>query len=132
MDLADLKRQATAAREFSVSVGTPARHITLRTPTEHELTLAARRAGMHNATDDVAATLVLERALVCASVVAWSGVTVGDVLPASDQAEQPLAFEAGAVPLLLDAQNDWAQALWVALIERLAERRVKKDTAEKN
>jgi nucleotide-binding universal stress UspA family protein len=132
MDLADLKRQATAAREFSVSVGTPPRHITLRTPTEHELTLAARRAGMHSATDDVAASLVLERALVCACLVAWSGVTVGDVLPDSDQAAQPLDFEAGAVPLLLDAKHAWAQELWAALVERLADRRVKKDTAEKN
>ena len=45
MDLSDLKRQATAAREFSVAVGgdVAPRHITLRIPTEHELNLAARR-----------------------------------------------------------------------------------------
>ena len=45
MDLADLKRYATAAREFSVPVGAASapRHITLRLPTQHEVVLAARR-----------------------------------------------------------------------------------------
>lgn len=134
MELADLKRLATAAREFSVSVGAaPAvRHITLRVPTDYELTLAVRRAGLHNVQDDSAAHLVLERALLGACVVAWSGVVVGDVLPASDQAAQPLAHEEGVVPLVLDAQPEWAQALWAALVERLAQRRVDKDTAAKN
>lgn len=134
MDLADLKRLATAAREFSVPVGPEAapRHITLRTPTDHELTLAARRAGMHQATDDVTATIILERALLCECIVAWSGVVIGDVLPESDQAAEPLVHEAGAVPLVLDAQNDWAQTLWLALVERLAQRKAVKDTAEKN
>lgn len=134
MELADLKRLATAAREFDVTVGPTAapRRITLRTPTEYELTLAARRAGMHQATDDVAASLMLERTLLCDCVVAWSGVVIGDVLPTSDQAAQPLCHEAGAVPLLLDEQPAWAQALWLALVERLAQRKELKDTAAKN
>lgn len=134
MDLADLKRLATAAREFSVAVGPDAaqRHITLRIPTEYELTLAARRAGMHQATDDVTATIMLERTLLCDCVVAWSGVVIGDVLPTSDQAAQPLVHEHGAVPLVLDAQPAWATSLWVALVERMAKRKELKDTAAKN
>jgi hypothetical protein len=134
MDLADLKRLATAAREFSVAVGPDAapRHITLRTPTQHELSLAARRAGMHQTTDDVAATMMLERVLLCDCIVAWSGVVVGDVLPESEQAAEALVHEAGAVPLVLDVQNDWAQTLWLALVDRLAKRKAAKDTAAKN
>lgn len=134
MDLHDLKRLALAAREFSVSVG-PAdapRHITLRTPTQHEVVLAARRAGLHAVQDDAAAHVVLQRSLLLLAVVAWSGVLVADVLPDHPQATDVLTCEADAVQLVIDAQPQWEAALGAALMERMSRRAQEKDTAAKN
>lgn len=134
MELSDLKRLFTAAREISVQVGTAdaPRHITVRLPTQHELTLATCRSGMRAAADDGAATALLERMLLTSSVVAWSGVVLGDVLPDLPQAAEPLACEAGAAELLFDAQPEWARTVWSALLDNLAKRRAVQDTAEKN
>jgi hypothetical protein len=134
MDLFDLKRLALTSREISVAVG-PAdalRHVTLRLPTKHETNLAALRSGMRDAENDKAATVVLQRALLVGSVVAWSGVVAGDVLPHHPQAADPLLIEPGAVDLLLDAQPDWATTLGMALMTEMAARSVKQDTATKN
>jgi hypothetical protein len=134
MDLADIKRLALAAREFSQPVGPEKapRSITLRVPTQHQITLAALRSGMRSMADDQAATAVLERALLLGSVVAWSGVVVGDVLPQHPQAKEALELEAGSVELLLDANPEWAATLGRALLAKMAERREVQDTAEKN
>jgi len=134
MDLADLKRYATAAREFSVAVGAAdaPRHITLRLPTQHEVVLAARRSGLHGVVDDAAAHVVLQRTLLLCAMVAWSGVVVGDVLPEHPQASDALECSADAAALLLDAQPAWEQELGYALMERMAERKALKDTAAKN
>jgi hypothetical protein len=134
MDLSDLQRYATAAREFSVAVG-PAdapRQITLRLPTQHEVNVAARRSGLAGVVDDKAAHIILQRTLLLLAVVAWSGVLVGDVLSDCEHADQPFALEPGAAQLLLDAQPDWELVLIQELMRRLAERNVKKDTATKN
>ena len=69
MELAEIKRQALAAREFSLAVGPDAsRSVTLRVPTQHELALAARRCNAHLQNDDLAAQLVLQRVLVLGAV----------------------------------------------------------------
>ena len=134
MELSDLKRLFTAAREISVQVGSSdaPRHITVRIPTAHELTLATCRSGMRGVTDDAAATALLERTLLTSSVVAWSGVLVGDVLPDLPQAAEPLACEPGAAELLFDAQPEWAKTVWNGLLDNLARRRAVQDTAAKN
>jgi hypothetical protein len=134
MDLADLKRLATAAREFSVQVGAAdaPRHITLRVPTQHELVVSARRSGIESIESDRAAMLVMTRALVLQAMVGFSGVVVGDVLPDHPQAADALPCEPGAAELVLDAQPEWAKTLSDALMERLALRREQKDTAQKN
>lgn len=132
MELADLKRFALAAREFSHSVGDPARQISLRVPTQHQIDLAARRSGLSSLSDDQAANVVLSRSLLLLGVVGWSGITVGDVLPGNAQSAEPLPWEAGAVELLLDAQPEWAQEMYEALIEQLLSRKALKDTAAKN
>ena len=135
MELADLKRFALAAREFSLAVGDPARHpachVSLRIPTQHEVDVAARRSVV-GAGDDQAAHVVLSRSLLLLGVVGWSGVTVGDVLPDSAEAADVLPYEPGAVELLLDAQPEWAQAMYTALIDRMVKRKEAKDTAAKN
>ncbi len=134
MELEDLKRRALAARQFDVTVGPEdaPRFISLRLPTEHELVIASRRAGLHRTADDAAAHFVLHRALLVSSVIAWSRVTVGDVLPGSEQADELLVYEAGAVELLLDAKPEWEEMLGDELMQRLAKRRKAKDTAAKN
>lgn len=134
MELSDLKRLFTASREISVQVGgaDAPRHITVRIPTQHELTLATCRSGMRSVADDGAATALLERLLLTGSVVAWSGVLVGDVLPELPQAAEPLACEPGAVELLFDAKPEWAKTVWKELLDNLEKRRAVKDTAEKN
>lgn len=134
MELEDLKRHALAARQFDVTVGPEdaPRFISLRLPTQHEVVLATRRAGLHRMADDMAAHVVLQRALLVSSVIAWSRVTVGDVLPGSEQAAELLVFESGAVELLLDAKPDWEEVLGAELLNRLAQRRAVQDTAAKN
>ena len=134
MEFADIKRMATAAREFSVAVG-PAdapRYITLRVPTHHESVLAARRSGLHNLSADIAAHVVLQRALLLTSIVAWSGVLVVDVLEAHADTQELLPMDPGAAELLLDSHPDWETVLGGALLERMAKRRALQDTAEKN
>jgi hypothetical protein len=134
MELEDLKRLALAARQFDVTVGPEdaPRYISLRLPTQHEVVLATRRAGLHRMADDMAAHVVLQRALLVSSVIAWSRVTVGDVLPGSAQADELLVYEAGAVELLLDAKPDWEEELGAELLNRLVQRRAVQDTAAKN
>jgi hypothetical protein len=134
MELSDLKRLFTAAREISVQVGSAdaPRNITVRLPTHHELTIATLRSGVRGVTDDLAATALLSRMLLTSSVVAWSGVLVGDVLPDLPQAAEPLVCEPSAVELLFDAKPEWSETVWSALMESLAKRRAVQDTAEKN
>jgi len=132
MDLADLKRLATAAREFSVAVGEPPRHITLRLPTQHQLVLSARRSGLHNLQDDAAAHVVLQRNLLLLAMVAWSGVLVADVLPDYPQAGDVLEFAPESSELWIDAHPAWEAELGAALMQRMAERKDVQDTAAKN
>jgi hypothetical protein len=132
MDLADLKRLATAAREFSVAVGEPPRHITLRLPTQHQLVISARRSGLHNLQDDAAAHVVLQRNLLLLAMVAWSGVLVGDVLPDYPQAGDALEFAPESAELWIDAHPAWEAELSAALMQRMAERKDVQDTAAKN
>lgn len=132
MDLADLKRLATAAREFSVAVGGPPRHITLRLPTQHQLVLSARRSGLHNLQDDAAAHVVLQRNLLLLAMVAWSGVLVGDVLPDYPQSGDALEFAPESAELWIDAHPAWEAELSAALMQRMAQRKDAQDTAAKN
>jgi len=131
MDLQTIQRLALAAREFSPEPlpGQGARvSVTLRVPTRHEVQLALRRC---QAGADTAGMLLLERALLEQAVVAWAGVQVRDVLPDHPN-DDAMPLEPGAVPLLLDAQPDWAQAWATALLERMRQARQVEEAAEKN
>jgi hypothetical protein len=135
MELDDIRRQALAAREFQKVI----EHVTftLRLPTRYEVTLAARRSAARGATldgstdNDPAHLLILERLLLEQAVVRWSGLRLRNVLP-DEATDEDITHSSGAVPLLLDAQPDWARELGVALFDRMAQRRERQDTAAKN
>lgn len=121
MDLATLQARALAAREVTRSVGAITYH--LRLPTQHDILVAAQRTGALKVQGDAAAMLLLNRSVLEAAVIGWTGARVGHILPADPEAGAPLAWEAGAVPLLLDARPDDAVALQDLLTERTAARR---------
>jgi hypothetical protein len=129
MDLADIQRQALAARELPAPPQAAGRvTATLRIPTRHEVQLALQRAGPQ---DDAGRMVTLERHLLEAAVVGWAGVQLRDVLPGHPN-DDAMLHEAGAVPLLLDAQPDWAQAWGLVLFEAMRQSRQTQDAAEKN
>lgn len=131
MDINDLKRRAQALREITAQVG-PAdapRTVTLRKPTRLEAKLAAVRCGVGSG--GVAATLRMERDLLAGAVVGWQGVTLADVLT-DGSATEPLAYHAEAVPLLLDAQPDWEEALGAALFAAMVADERADEASEKN
>lgn len=133
MDLQTLQARALAAREVTHTVG----EITyrLRVPTRHDVLLAAQRTGAMQAAGGRAAMLVMQRALLDAAVVGWAGVRVHHVLPPDQcgaEAGTPLAWEPGAVPLLLDARPDDAQALADLMSARMAERTAAVEADAKN
>lgn len=125
MDKHDIMRKARAARQFSVEVA-PGVSITLQLPTRQEVAVAAARAGVHRAGDETAGLVVMQRALLVDAVVGWSqGVLLCHLLP--DEDAQPLPFERDLVPLLLDAQPAWEDAL----VRRFAdERRARTEAME--
>jgi hypothetical protein len=133
MDLQALQQRALAARELTHTIGDIAYR--LRVPTRHEVLLAAQRSGAMQAGGDRAALLVTQRAVVESAVVGWSGARVRHVLPpehAEGEADAPLAWEAGAVPLLLDARPDDAQALADVINQRMAARAAAVEADAKN
>lgn len=136
MDLEYIRRKALAAREYTLTVG-PAhapRTIHLRLPTDYDVRLAGAR-GRVGGLADVAATIVLERALLVLAIVGWSGVVCTDLLPSAagtPGADEPFAFEPGAAEALLDAQPAWADAIWHDLVQRLSERNARAEAAAKN
>lgn len=133
MDLQTLQQRALAARELSHTIG----DITyrLRVPTRHEVLLAAQRSGAMHVGGDRAALLVTQRAVLEAAIIGWTGARVRHVLPpdqAQGEADSPLPWEAGAVPLLLDAQPEAAQALADLINQRMAQRAAAVEADAKN
>lgn len=128
MDLADIKRAAMAAREFTEVV----EHVTftLRLPTPHEAECAAAR--LRFSADDDETTVRMRRALVEGAVVGWSGAIVGDVLPDHPAAAESFVWHRDAVGVLLDARPQWARLLWPPLLARLEARNAQRSSAEKN
>ena len=133
MDLQTLQQRALAARELSHTIG----GITyrLRVPTRHEVLLAAQRSGAMQVAGDRAALLVTQRAVLESAVIGWQGARVRHVLPADQaqgEADAPLAWEPGAVPLLLDAQPEAAQELADLINQRMAQRTAAVEADAKN
>lgn len=130
MDLEQLRRAALASREFFAPAvpGFDGVTATLRVPTRFEVQIALKRCG---GDDDAARLITLERMVLSAAIVGWTGARITDILPDHPN-DDPLVFEPGAVPLLLDAQPDLAQAWGLALFERMRETRDRVGDAEKN
>jgi hypothetical protein len=133
MDLQTLQQRALAAREVRHTLGEIT--YTLRIPTRHEVLLAAQRSGAMQANGDRAALLVTQRAVLEAAIIGWSGVRVRHLLPpeqAGADGDTPLPWEAGAVSLLLDAQNEAAQDLAELVNQRMAQRAAAIEADAKN
>lgn len=133
MDLKDLQQRALAARELAHTIG--AITYRLRVPTQHEVLLAAQRCGATQAKADGASLLIMQRAVLEQAVIGWDGVRVRHVLPldqAGGEADSPLPWEPGAVPLLLDARPADAQALADLVTLRMAERAAAVEADSKN
>ena len=129
MDLQTLQARAQAAREITHSLG--GIDYRLRTPTQHEVLLAAHRTGVVGQPAG-AAYLVLMRAVLEAAIVGWQGLRVGHVLPNDADAATPLAWEAAAVPTVLDARPGDAKALADVLSDRMAQRAAAIEADAKN
>lgn len=130
MDLETLRAEARAARQFTHRIGEV--DYTLLIPTRHEVLVAARRANLAQVGGDAAALLVLMRGVLEAAIVGWMGLRVRDVLPGHAEGNDPLAFNAGAVPLLLDARPDDADELARVMNEAMAARSAAIEADAKN
>ena len=130
MELDDIRRNALAARQFTVVVGECS--FTLRAPTRHEASVAYNRVGQHAGAPDTAAMVRWQRAVLVPAVVGWQGVLLQHVLPNEPGGTEPLPWEPGAVELVLDAQPAWDDQLTHALLDHIAKRRAVEDTAAKN
>jgi hypothetical protein len=130
MDLDTLKARTLAAREISHPIGELVYR--LRLPTQHDVLLAARRSGATGAAADGTGLLILQRTLIEAALIGWQGLRVGHLLPDDPEAASPLAWEPGAVALLLDARPGDAQALADALSEQMATRKQAREADAKN
>lgn len=124
MDLATLQAAALAAREIEHPITLPAGDVVikLRLPTDQDVRVAAWRTGIGRADGDRAALLVLQRGLVEQALIGWQGVRVAHIVPNHAEASAPLPWEAGAVPLFLDAQPVAQAGLGDVLNQRLAAR----------
>jgi len=129
MDLADLKRRSLASRETTHAIN--GRDFTLRVPTRHETTVAVRKCSVDAGTDEAALYVIVRRYLLEQAIVAWSGVTVHDLLP-DDPSTELQPHEAGAVSIMLDTQIGWASELSDKLVELIAARNAAQDSAAKN
>ena len=133
MDRHDIERNARAQREISEEVA-PGIFITLRTPTRNEIQLAGLRARVHR-DDDAAAVAVMQRSLLQNAVVAWNQqLRLSHLLPVLPAGEQdgPQLYEPGLVPVLLDAQPDWAARLALRLTQAIADSDRRRDSASGN
>lgn len=130
MELDDIRRNALAARQFTLQVGGCS--FTLRLPTRHEASVAYTRVGRHDGEADSAAMVRWQRAILVPAVVGWSGVLLQHVLPDEPGGTEPLPWEPAAVELVLDAQPEWDDQLTRALLDQLSKRRTVEDTAAKN
>jgi len=117
---------AKAARTYAQEI--EGRSFTLQMPSQHDMRVNYLRAGA-DADDPALVYLVLRESLE-KSLVGWSGITVDDLLKNGDKSSAD--FNVELVPVLLDAQDDWREALDKELTKRLAERNGSIEAAQKN
>jgi len=125
MDFAAFKAQLEATRSFEAEVA--GARFRLRLPSQH-----AWRRELEQHRDEHGRLLEARafRAVLDAALVGWAGVTAALIDPAA--ASDAVPFSADARTLLLDCRQDIADALIVALGNRLADARQAREAAAKN
>lgn len=129
-----LQRRTLAAREYqyhpaSADQNAPSGPVLrMRLPTDHETDLIGLRAGMAQKAPDVDARFA--RLMVEHACIGWQGVTCAHVLPT--EPAEPLHWSPHAVALVLDANPEWQNRLWLDMVGRLAQRMAARESAEKN
>jgi hypothetical protein len=125
MDLSDFKAKLDRAREIEAkAVGATFR---LRLPSEHAWRVVTEE---HRGSNGRVKQEQVSRALLAVSVLGWEGVTEHHLL--LNDGDEPIAFSAEALAMLLDERQDIADELFVALMKRLKERAVQVESARKN
>lgn len=127
MDLADLRRAANAAREFTHELGGVT--YTLRVPTRFEVDCAAGRSGGVRSTESI---VRLQREVVQLAIVGWAGMTAAAILGEHKHSAEEVPYDRDAVPLLLDEQPHVVDELWPLLRQRLEARNDAREVAQKN
>lgn len=112
VDLADLRLRAQRVRRFSHTLD--GRTFELCYPSKFEAERIWARHG-----HDTASVLL---DLVTASLTAWDGVLVGDAVPESKRAAEPLPYLPEAVALLLEERTDWIKVLGMEIVARMKAR----------
>ena len=129
MDLQTLQAKALAAREITHTLGDVSYR--LRLPTPHEVLLAAHRTSVVGQPAG-AAYMVLMRAVLESAVIGWQGLRVAHVLPDEPDGQTPLAWEAGAVAVVLDSRPGDAKSLADFMSDSMAQRAAAFEAAAKN
>lgn len=132
MNLADIHRQAQAAREFTEVVDGAT--FTLRVPTRLDSRVALARvlAANPGEPDNGVLAIRVERESLMQAIVRWSGVPLRWVLRDVEPADEQCAFDRTMVGLLLDERPVVAEQLGRVLFERIRAYNEARDTAAKN
>ena len=132
MDLAEIQRQALAAREISIVIDGAS--FTLRLPTrlDSQVALARVLAANKGETNDHVLALRIERETLLQAVSGWSGVPARWLVPDADPADAPCEFGRGLVAVLLDERPDICEQLGKTLFESMRLHNERRDTAAKN
>ena len=128
MDLAELKLKAQAAREFQVPIGECS--FTLRTPTRLELRELLLQRGLDPASRSSMVVPLLQQYMLHRFLMGWTGVRCSHVHP--DAGADPLPWSVEAVPLVLDAQPEWADTLGAEILQAVSERGARLEAEAKN
>jgi len=132
MDIAEIQRQASAAREFNVQIDGAAFKLRLPTRLDSRVALARVLATHADESDNDVLAIHVERQALVQSVLRWDGVPMRWVLADTNDLKAQCEFQVGLVGLLLDERPDIADHLSRELFARLQAFNEIRDTAAKN
>jgi len=132
MDLADIHRQAAAAREFTEVIEGASFNLRLPTRLDSRIALTRVLSANPGETDNDVLALRVERESLRQAVFGWSDVPLRWVLGDVEPADATCAFDRTMVGLLLDESPDVADKLGHALFSRIKAFNATRDTAAKN
>lgn len=132
MDLADIHRQASAAREFTEVVEGATFSLRLPDRLDSRVAFARVRAAHPDEESNTVLAILIQSETLKQAVIGWAGVPLRWVLGDVEPADAPYAFERDAVELLLREKPDVADRLGAVLFERIRSFNATRDTAAKN